>query len=115
MAFTRKSFPTINGTSGHSSALKGKFAQLGAATPNEEEVESAMKSHKTGHAEMDTNKWKRESSGLQGEGKDQNKIYDKRGLHVGDWVVNEKGEEVKKMHKKGISIDDFDETVAKTK
>ena len=44
-----------------------------------------------------------------GEGQDQNKIFNNKGEHVGDWVNG------KKVMRKGISVNDFDDTVAKPK
>tara|TARA_R100001443_G_scaffold27200_1_gene40526 strand:- start:3981 stop:4406 length:426 start_codon:yes stop_codon:yes gene_type:complete len=90
MAYKQSPFPYVRGTNKHISALKGRFAQVGAAGANEDEVDSAMKSHKPGHAEMDVNKWQYESSGLQGEGKDQDKILDKDNNWVGNWVDGKK-------------------------
>tara|TARA_R100001463_G_scaffold136581_1_gene202355 strand:+ start:1060 stop:1500 length:441 start_codon:yes stop_codon:yes gene_type:complete len=99
MAYKQSPFPYAKGTKKHASALKGKFAQVGAATPNEDELPSAVKAHKTGHAQMDVDKWTYEGSASGGEGQDQNKIYDKAGNHVGNYVMTKDGKEVKQMFK----------------
>lgn len=99
MTYKQSPFSYISGTSKHASALKGKFAQVGMVTPNEDEVPSAMKAHKTGHAEMNVDKWEYEGSASGGEGKDQNKIFDKDGNHVGNYVMSKDGKEVKQMFK----------------
>lgn len=85
MAYKQSPFPYVKGSQRHTSALKGKFSNIGQATPNEDEVESAMKAHKAGHAEMNVNKWQHEVSGLKGEGQDQDKIFNSKGLHVGNY------------------------------
>ena len=85
MAYKQSPFPYVKGSQRHTSALKGKFSNIGQATPNEDDVESAMKAHKAGHAEMNVNKWQHEVSGLKGEGQDQDKIFNSKGLHVGNY------------------------------
>ena len=91
MAFKQSPFPILKGSKKHASALKGKWAQLGAATPNEDELPTAMKAHAAGHAEMDVNKWQYSSpTDMSSEGKDENKIFDEKGNHIGNWVNGKK-------------------------
>ena len=85
MAYKQSPFPYVKGSQRHASALKGKFSNIGQATPIEDDVESAMKAHKAGHAEMNVNKWQHEVSGLKGEGQDQDKIFNSKGLHIGNY------------------------------
>lgn len=116
MAYKQSPFPYVKGTKKHTSALKGRFAQIGDVDPNKDELDSAMKAHKDGHAEMNSWKWQY-SDGTTNttEGQDEDKIYDSKGNHVGNWVKDKEGKYAKKMFKKGGAIHDFDNTIAKTK